>query len=123
MLRWTPGKPATLMHSGRKYRPGDVLPGRLEDYSPGVRSHITQESSNPGPPAPAPEAKPAPIDEPAPAVQAERPDLSGLHWRRVARLSDGLGYGADDRSKAARLAWLDTLPAADVAAALAALED
>ena len=123
MLRWTPGKPATLAHNGRKFRPGDELPGRLEDYAPDARERISQGSSDLGPPAPAPEAKPAPIFEPAPDVQVDRPVLSGLHWRRIAALSDGLGYSGDDKSKAARLAWLDTLPAAEVAAAVAAAED
>lgn len=125
MLTWRPPKPeAFILNADGKHGPGATLPGGVEDYPESVRPWLVPvEAAAKGLPAPAPEAKPAPIDEPAPAVQAERPDLSGLHWRHVARLSDGLGYGADDRSKAARLAWLDTLPAADVAAALAALED
>lgn len=124
MLTWRPPKPeAFIVNASGKHGPGATLPGVVEDYPESVRPWLVPvEAAIKGPSAPAPEAKPAPIDEPAPAVQAERPDLSGLHWRRVARLSDGLGYDGD-RSKAARLAWLDTLPAADVAAALAALED
>lgn len=124
MLRWTPPHDR---HLYRGLKPGDMVPGPLDAHPAHLHAWLVEVEaggfSDPGLSAPAPEAKPAPIFTPAPDVQVDRPDLSGLHWRRVASLSDGLGYDADDRSKGARLAWLDTLPADVVAAALAALED
>ena len=123
MLRWTPP------HDRHRYRglaPGDAVSGPREAHPEHLWPWlvpVVESSEDKGQPAPAIVAKPAPIEAPAPTAQAERPDLSGLHWRRVALLSDGMGYDGDDRTKAARLAWLDEQPAEAVTAALAALED
>lgn len=129
MVRWQPDGPESFIVNGSgRHGPGAVLPGVVEDYPESVRPWLApvEAAADKGQPAPAPVAKPAPIDEPAPVAPAApqaRPDLSGLHWRKIAGLSDALGYDGDDRSKAARLAWLDEQPAAAVADALKAQED
>ena len=129
MVRWQPDGPDSFIVNGSgRHGPGAVLPGVVDDYPESVRPWLfpVEAAAVEGPSAPALVAKPAPIDAPAPVAsttQQARPDLSGLHWRKVAALADALGYDGDDRSKAARLAWLDEQPAAAVADALKAQED
>jgi hypothetical protein len=127
MLVWQPDKAEAYIVTPRgKHGPGSILPGVVADYPESVRRWLkpveAATPAPPAPPAPAPVPERSDIDEPAEAPQAV-PELDGLHWRRVASLSDGLGYDGDDRTKAARLAWLHEQPPAAVADALAALED
>lgn len=120
VLRWLPPDPGHRLLGRRVIMPGDIAPGRVEDYPEEVRQWLHPVAPPPDGPAEA-DAVPEVGDGEAARVDGElaRPDLSALGWRDLAALAVSLGYTGESRKAADTALYLDGLPAAEVAAALA----
>lgn len=124
-LRWLPPEPGHRLLGRRVIMPGDIAPGRVEDYPEEVRQWLHLDAPLPDGPAEA-DAVPDVGDGEAARADggpAQRPDLSALGWRDLAALAVFLGYDGESRRAVDTVPYLNGLPAADVAAALARMAD